>query len=121
MPTSFIHANGQQATEGLLDAIQILRAGEVVERKAEFGLDATAVISFGVSVTLGNPNVFTAGDIDEEAFTANISTLGNLVQEKQGATFAAQNFEKRDWKEALKWFMENIAPLLIPLIMSEQS
>ncbi len=108
------------------EIISIIRAGEIVAQKAEFANCVWSLQGYAQSVLIGSPNgPFTALDSGEEKeLSRRLNELNaecwKMAQEKQGVA-SSEMPTAFDWRAALKWFVQNALPILIPLIFSEQT
>lgn len=106
--------------ECVSDLISIVRGGmdEVLARRSEVALHSWNVAGFALSVTLGNPDgPFHAASSDDEANMAeSLNTLNAACCECCAMTTYSAAI---DWKAALKFFIEVVLPILLPLILKD--
>lgn len=111
----------------IASAISIIRGGasSITSQRQVLGLDAYNIGGYAARVFLGmpeGPHAAVAPPADEELATAQCRDLCEAVASAQGGgNFSSENFVARDWRLLLRWFLENIAPLLLPLILEEQT
>lgn len=101
--------------------IQIARGGkdELIARRAEVGAHVWNIQGFAQSVFLGNP------DAPFAASSGETGDIGERVNELNAACMAASGdtsfaAAKLDWRAALKFFLENVLPYLLPLILKDE-
>jgi hypothetical protein len=100
------------------DLIQIARGGldELRARKAEVGLHAWNIQGFAQSVLLGNPEPIHGMSSDDEA---NLLEQLNELNLCVSGAFPSHSYAAAiDWRAALKFFVENVLPILLPLILN---
>lgn len=114
--------------ECIRSAIDIFRGGQariIAERKT-LGLDVLNVQAYAMKIFIGAPDEPSAtpnfGAVNEDQFTSELRELCEAASTATGGgQFSTENFGARDWKALLKWFLENVAPLLLPLILENQT
>lgn len=104
----------------ITSAISIFRGGRaaIVSERQTLGLDVWGVQGYAQRVFIGvpeGPHTFGEDPQAQPLLAELCATSGQALGQ------FGENFGARDWKALLKWFMENIAPLLLPLILEEQA
>src|SRR5688572_8653978 len=111
-------------SECITSAVSIFRGGRasIVSERQTLGLDIFNVQGYAQRVFIGVP------DEPHANFGAvNEAEAGEQVQELCATSSAAvglhgaEQFGAVDWRAALKWFLANIVPLILPLILEDQT
>jgi hypothetical protein len=113
--------------ECIRSAIEIFRGGQariIAERKT-LGLDVLNVQAYGMKIFIGAPDepstVPSFGAESEEAATIELRQLCEAASATGGGQFSSENFGARDWKQLLRWFIDNVLPIILPLILEQQT
>jgi hypothetical protein len=125
----------QAPIECITSLVGIMRGGreQIVAQRKTAGLDFWNIQGFAQRVGIGVPDDVHASGASEVKFGSSTGDDAPTEEEFEtkcrecceaglaatGQRFGAMDFGKMDWRAAMKWFMTNIAPLIIPLIFEQ--
>lgn len=107
--------------ECITSAVSIFRGGRaaIVSERQTLGLDVFNIQGYGQRFILGVPegphSAVPPSEEQTEQLRELCATSSAALGQFQGEDFGA----RRDWKAILDWFLKNILPLLLPLILEE--
>lgn len=106
--------------ECITSAISIFRNGRVaiVSERQTLGLDVFNIQGYGQRFIIGVPEGPHSEAAVESEATEQLRELCVCASSALGQ-FQSEDFGARDWKALLTWFLENILPLLLPLILDQ--
>jgi len=115
-------------TDCAMELFGYIRAGTVAENKAAAALCFWIVLGFILSMLFGNPDGPVFGSTPEEsdelaAFNAAVGKINEAVASEQyGTEFtepAEGTYGARDWKKLFDFFVKNVLPIILPLILKD--